>query len=230
MDIVGRTNNITSEYIRELLMTVIPHEQISHAMSVLKSGRSVGRLVRDICAGGYILLHKDRDDLFEKIKVPISQTTSNITEKERDSLNEVLNQVKIDLSKQLEKSSLSDSTAENAPPRLYDKRGLLNEPYRDLLKSIGITTWLLHYRNEKPVEVWGLPSEIEFKDLLLKADKAKAERLLLFTRYKHLNAPLIVQFDALVAGSTFNEEDFNFSPSAAATSSCPLKPVDATAF
>ena len=77
--------------------------------------------------------------------------------------------------------------------------------------SIGITTWMLHYRNEKPVEIWGQPSECEFNAMLLKADKAKAERLLMFAQYKHLNAPLTLSSDALVAGSTFQEEDFNFS-------------------
>ena len=127
MDIVGIINNITSEYIRELLNTGIPHEQISCAMLVLKSSLFVDRSVRDICAGGYILLQKDRDELFTKIKSPISQITSHITRKERDSLIEVLNQVKIDyFSNQLEKFSLSASMDENAPPRLYDKRGLLN--------------------------------------------------------------------------------------------------------
>lgn len=86
-----------------------------------------------------------------------------------------------------ESISLRASNYTEAPPRLYDHRGHLNEPYAQLLRGLGIDTWLILIDDEKPIEVWGERPEEDFKKMLYSdpVNEPFANRLLLFMRYKH---------------------------------------------
>lgn len=104
------------------------------------------------------------------------------------------------------------ASASATVPRLYDQSGRLNGPYADLLRGLGITSWLVEIAYEKPIEVLGQMPEEQFTEKLNDANASLAHRLLQFIRYKP-SPGLKFSLDGFSSGNLFNLSEFVLSPS-----------------